>query len=483
MPAAGRRRRLTVAVLVGAFLGSAAAHAASRPPNIVLIVADDLGFMDLGSYGNRFNETPRLDRLAAEGLRFTDFYSASPVCSPTRASILTGQDPARLGMTAHIPGHWRPFERLVEPPTAIDLPAGIPTVAEVLRRAGYATAHYGKWHLSWLGPRATGRGFDESFEIGGHVVPPERRLSGDEGSGRVAETISRRAAAFMEAHREQPFFIYLCHNAVHIPLAARPDLRAKYRAKPKAPGYRSLPEYAALLEEMDEGVGIVLDAIARLGLERDTVVVFVSDNGGLEEEAGGYPATTNDPLRDEKGSLYEGGIRVPLIVRWPGVAAAGRTSATVGITTDFFPTFLEIAGVSPPTGHTLDGVSLLAVLRDPDAAPARDALFWHYPHYHHSRPADAMREGRFKLLEFFDTGEAELYDLASDLGEARDVAAEQPERVARMRDRLEQYRDRVNAQLPRSNPGHDPARAGEWWSRMKMEPTEAPGTPKPGELQ
>jgi uncharacterized sulfatase len=455
--------------------------AAERPPSIVLVLADDLGWADLGSYGNRFNETPRIDRLAAEGLRFTDFYAAAPVCSPTRAALLTGLHPARLGLTAHIPGHWRPFERLVEPPIAMRLPAGVETLPARLRALGYATAHFGKWHLAWDGaPRPQDVGFDESFEIGGHTVPAARRVDGGTQPGRTAEELARRAVRFIEAQGERPFFVYVAHNAVHIPLDATPERLAHYRDKPAAEGYASLPVYAALLEEMDASVGVVLDALARLSRARDTIVVFTSDNGGLVREAGGWPATSNGPLRDEKGTLYEGGIRVPAIVRWPGVVSAATTTAATAVTTDLFATLLDAAAGRAPEGT--DGRSLLPLLRDVSARLAPRPLYWHYPHYHHSRPAGAARDGSLKLVEWFDGAPAELYDLAQDPGEARDLASARPDDVRALLERLRAFRRDTQAALPRDNPAHDPKRAGEWWSRMTVAPTEAPGTPKPGEL-
>jgi uncharacterized sulfatase len=461
--------------------GTPALASGPRPPNVVLVLADDLGWADLGSYGSRFNETPRLDRLAAEGVRFTDFYAAAPVCSPTRAALMTGLHPARLGLTAHIPGHWRPFERLAEPPTAMGLPAGVPTLPERLKARGYVTAHFGKWHLGWQGrPSPADAGFDESFEIGGHDVPPERRDPPGAGAARSAEALARRAVRFLEAHRDRPVFVYLAPNAVHIPLTATPERLAKFRAKPAVPGYPSLPVYAALLEELDASVGLVLDALDRLGLARDTVVVFTSDNGGLVRESGGWPATGNAPLRDEKGTVYEGGIRVPTIVRWTGVVPPGLSTATPAVTTDLVPTLLEIAGVPYERG-SFDGESLVGVLREPARPVPARRLFWHYPHYHHGRPAAAVREGRHKLVEHFDTGAVELYDLEADVSESRDLAASEPDRARGLLEALRAFRRETGAAMPRDNPAHDPGRAGEWWSRITIAPTEAPGTPRPGE--
>src|SRR3954471_18038871 len=343
-----------VATVFMALLMGAAAHGAQ--PNIVMIVADDLGWADLACYGNRFNETPNIDRLARDGMKFTQFY-AMPVCSPTRASIQSGQNPARFGLTAHIPGHWKPFEKLVEPPCSLAMPHDVYALPQALKDAGYATGHFGKWHLGGKGSLPGDFGYNEGFEFIGHAIPGARVVPPQKGPKRTAEYIGDRAVSFIEKHKTGPFFLHLAHSAVHIPLTTTPELLKKYEAKPKAPGYLSQPLYAGVLEEMDISVGRVLEAIRKDGLEERTIVIFVSDNGGLEREVGGWPGTTNAPLRNEKGTLYEGGVRVPLIVRWPGVTKAQSVCDAVGMTTDFYPTLLEAAGVKPKSGYILDGVS------------------------------------------------------------------------------------------------------------------------------
>jgi uncharacterized sulfatase len=455
---------------------AAAADAPARPPNVVLVLADDLGWADLGCYGNKFNDTPRLDRLAADGLRFTDFYAAGPVCSPTRAALLSGQYQARFGLTAHIPGHWRPFETLAEPPNALELPLEVVTLAERLRDAGYATGYFGKWHLGGRGFGPKEQGFETALEQNGHAVPPARQEPRGTAPRRACDYLAEKAVGFIEANKARPFYVQVSPFAVHIPLDTTPELRAKYEAKAKVPGYACHPLYAGLLEELDACVGRVLDALDRLGLSQNTIVIFTSDNGGLERESGGWPGTTNDPLRNEKGSLYEGGIRVPTMVRGPGVVRPGSVTNRPAISTDFYPTVLEAAGLKRLLEPALDGTSLLPVLRDPAADLRRTALFWHYPHYHHSRPSGAVRVGDWKGIEFFDTGALELYNLASDPGEARDLAAAMPDQAREFRDRLRVWRQSVNAQVPRRNPAHDPQRAGEWWNRGRVEKTEAPGT-------
>ncbi len=451
------------------------AQAAEDRPNIVLIVADDLGWADVGCYGNRFNETPAIDRLARQGMRFTDFYASGAVCSPTRAGIMSGQYQARFGLTAHIPGHWRPFERLAEPPTALQMPLEVTTIAETLRNAGYATAHFGKWHLGGKGFGPKEQGFETAIELGGHTVPGRWQVPPTKTPKRLAEYLADKSIEFIETHRERPFFLEICHFAVHIPLDTTAELQKKYEAKPKVAGYSCHPLYAGLLEELDTSVGRVVEALDRLGLAENTLVVFTSDNGGLEREAGGWPGTCNRPLRNEKGSLYEGGIRVPTIVRWPGRVPGGSTCREPAISVDFYPTLVEAAGATMPKEQAADGKSLLTVLGNPSANLAREALYWHYPHYHHSRPSGAVRAGDWKLIEFFDTGERELYHLSDDLSESTNLAAEKPDQVARLAGLLRAWRHEMNAQMPQANPAYDPKRAGEWWSRRTVQPTEAPG--------
>lgn len=463
------------AALAAPFAGAAAAGRAQRP-NVVFVLADDLGWADLGCYGNRFNETPNIDRLAAQGVRFTQFYAASPVCSPTRYSIMSGQYPARAGLTAHIPGHWRPFERVAEPPPAQFMPPDVPTVAEILRGAGYATAHFGKWHLG-TGKHGPGqRGFDVAEEFGGnHNVPPARLPPGSPPK-RLAEHLGDLAARFIESNRGTPFFLHIGHTSPHIPLNTTEALLAKYTRKAPAPGYPSRADYAGLVEEMDASVGRVMAKLEELGLADNTVVIFVSDNGGLTRESGGWPGTSNAPLREQKGTLYEGGIRVPLIIRWPGAVPAGAVCDAVGGSVDFFPTLLELAGAAAPEEHVLDGQSLMPVLRNVQGPHPRRTVYWHYPHYHTGRPSGAIRDGDYKLIEFFETGRVELYDLKADPGELRDLSGEAPDRAAALLRKLRAWRRTVCAQMPQPNPAYNPQRAEEWWDRRAVKPTEAPGT-------
>jgi arylsulfatase A len=468
---------LAAFLTLAGFAVAAPAPAAARP-NIILILADDLGWADLGCYGNTFNETPNIDRLAKQGVRFTQFY-AGPVCSPTRASIQSGQNQARLGITVHIPGHWKPFAKLVEPPVALNLPLEIETFAERLGGAGYQTGYFGKWHLGEAGFGPAEQGWQTALETQGNVVPP--RVAASDTPRRTAEFLTEKALAFIEANKDKPFLLQVSHFAVHIPLSTRAELQKKYQAKKPMPNYPSRPEYAGLLEELDESVGKIVETVDRLQLGANTLIVFVSDNGGLHREQGGTVTTSNAPLRAEKGTLYEGGIRVPCIARWPGTIPLGKESTAVGSTIDFYPTFLEMAKVTSPKEQVLDGVSLVPVLRTPSANLQRDALYWHLPHYHHSTPASAIRQGDWKLLEFFETGSLELYNVSEDIGEASNLAAQFPERVKAMHAALKSWRKEVQAQLPQRNPAYDPARADEFWSRKTMSPTRAPGSGRDGE--
>ena len=455
-------------VVLGAGCGEArgrAPVASARKPNFVFVLVDDLGWADVGCYGNRFNETPNIDRLASEGMRFTDAYAACPVCSPTRASIVSGQYPARLGITDFIMGHWRPFEKLTVPINRTQyLPLEIVTFAEALKGAGYATAAFGKWHLGGRQHFPDKQGFETMFVAGGgHFgtrTTPDIRLGKDD---YLAEAITAHGEKFIEANRDRPFCLYLMHYAVHIPLEAREKLIAKYQKKPKPATGVNNPTYAAMVEHVDDSVGRIMKKLDALKLSGRTVVIFFSDNGGLRQhfQKIGPIVTTNAPLRDEKGTLYEGGIREPLIVRWPGRVKAGSTCSEPVTSVDFHPTLLDIAGVGPPVAQACDGVSLVGLLEQ-TGRPKRDAIYWHYPHYHHSTPAGAVRQGNWKLIEFYEDGKLELYNLADDIGEKTDLAAKQPKRAAAMRARLAAWRKSVNAAMPVRNPNHDPTRAAEW---------------------
>ncbi|QDT17001.1 sulfatase [Alienimonas californiensis] len=458
------------------------ATAVEPPRNVLIVFVDDLGWADLGCYGNAFHETPHIDQLATDGLKFTAAYASCPVCSPSRAALMTGRDPARTGLTNFIPGHFRPFAPLLEPPIPDRLPLDEVTFATVLGDAA-TTASFGKWHLGDTndteGPG--GRGFDEWLVTVRNVSPSLTTPDGvEKREGEyTTDVLTERTEAFLREHADddKPWVCLLSHYAVHIPVHARPDLIAKYEAKPKAEGHPSDPAFAAMLEMVDESVGRLRTVLQETGQAENTVILFTSDNGGLHSVYHGDPSSihgqsgdqvsSNAPLRGEKGSLYEGGIRVPLLVHWPGVTEGGRACDAAVTTSDLTPTILHLAGSEPPAGVTMDGVSLVPVFRG-ECDAARDAVFWHYPHYHHSRPAGAVRIGHHKLIEFYTadgTGEPELYDLREDLGETKNLAAALPERTSELRSRLAAYRADAGALMPRPNPAYDAERADEWWRR------------------
>ena len=446
--------------------------AATPPPNIVFILIDDLGWADLPVQGHAFHETPNIDRLAREGIRFTSAYAAAPVCSPTRASIQAGQYPARLGITDFIPGHWRPFEQLIVPRNRTQhLPLDVITFAEALAEQGYATGYFGKWHLENIDGDAflpAEQGYDAAvIHRGWGHVELRDQLFPDQGPGveprYLANVLTDLGVGFIQENQGRPFLLMLSHFAVHIPLEAQPALIDKYEIKPRPEQGVNNVIYAAMVEQVDRSVGRILDALSDLGLSENTVVVFFSDNGGLSERfdrADDMVVTSNAPLRDEKGSLYEGGIRVPLIIRWPGVAAPGISDAVVS-SVDVYPTFLDIARVQRPSNQLLDGISLVPLLRGEPPDADRTAYF-HYPHYHHSVPASALRRGPFKLLEFYDAGRTELYNLTDDIGEQNNLAEEMPETTSELRALLAAWLASVGAEMPRRNPDFDPARRGEW---------------------
>ena len=434
--------------------------------NFVFILIDDMGWTDVGVYGSQFHDTPRIDGLAAQGMRFTAAYAAAPVCSPTRVSILSGQYPARVGVTDFITGHWRPFAKLTVPINRHQyLPLEVETLAEALKPVGYATATFGKWHLGGPAHHPDKQGFDRMVVADGgrhfgNRTTPNINLGQDE---YLAEAITEQAEQFIEANRDQPFFLYLSHYAVHIPLEARRALVEKYRRRPKPASGVNNPTYAAMVEHVDHSVGRILDKLDALDLTERTMVVFFSDNGGLRQNFKkiGPIVSSNAPLRDEKGTLYEGGIREPLIVRWPGVVKPGSVCDTPVTSVDFYPTFLQAAGIDGPPGQALDGESLLPLLRQ-SGELARDAIYWHYPHYHHSTPASAIREGDWKLIEFFEEPGVELYNLAEDVGEHHNLVGKMPDRARRLQGKLAAWRTSVSAELPRPNQAYDPDRAGHW---------------------
>jgi arylsulfatase A-like enzyme len=441
------------------------APAFAAKPNVVLIVADDLGQRDLGCYGSTYYRTPNIDRLAGQGVRFAAAYAACPVCSPTRASILTGKYPQRFDLTDWLPGRPdRPDQKLLRPRLRTELPLEEVTLAEALKAAGYATAHVGKWHLGGKGFGPREQGFDLNV-AGDHTGTPRsyfapfRNKDGvmpgleDAPDGQyLTDRLTDEAVKFVAANRDQPFFLYLPHYAVHTPLRAKKELEAKY--KPGRPGTQNNPVYAAMVESLDESVGRVLKALDDHKLADNTLVIFTSDNGGLATREGpSTPATINAPLREGKGHLYEGGIRVPLIIRGPGVMS-DTTSAVPASSIDLFPTVLDVCGVRSDSEP--DGLSLVPVFAG--GTVERDELCWHYPHYANqgSRPGGAIRAGDFKLIEFYENGRKELFNVKQDAGESRNLAAEKPLIVNNLAARLNDWRRAVGARMPTPNPDYRP---------------------------
>jgi arylsulfatase A-like enzyme len=452
-------------------------------PNFLFILVDDLGYMDIGANNPKaFYETPRVDGLARQGMRFTNGYAANPVCSPTRYSIMTGKYPSRVAATNFFSG--KRSGRFLPAELNDRMALSEFTLAEALKSKGYATAFFGKWHLGpsekfW--PEA--QGFDLNF--GGHNrgLPPggyfapyrnPRLTDGPQGE-HLTQRLTDEVLKTLEQFREQPFLIYLSFYTVHTPLQAPKALVEKYRAKAQRLGTEEVQfaveeqvwpngrprrvrvrqrhaTYAAMVESMDTQVGRVLDKLEQLGLSDNTVVCFTSDNGGLSTSEGS--PTSNLPLRGGKGWLYEGGIREPFLIKWPGVVPADSTCDAPVISMDFFPTLLEIAGIQPAAGQKFDGVSLVPLLKQ-SAVPKRQALFWHYPHYSNQGgfPGAAVRVGDYKLIERFEDGRVQLFDLARDIGERRDLAKQMPDRVSAMRSQLHDWYRDVDARFLRARQG------------------------------
>lgn len=457
-------------------------------PNIVLILMDDLGWRDLSCYGSTFYETPNLDRLASQSVRFTDAYAACPVCSPTRASILSGKYPARVGVTNYIGGDAR--GKLIEAPYLRHLPLSEVSLAKALHEGGYATWHVGKWHLGGREYYPDRHGFE--VNIGGcdWGMPNHGYWSpwgiptlvdGPEGEY-LPDRLTDEAIRLIQHRDGRPFFLNYWDYCVHIPIQAKVEKIAKYKAKARAMGLdrrpafaegehfpcehkreqrvtrrlvQSDPVYAAMIESVDENIGRLLMALLEAGLADDTIVVFTSDNGGLAT-AEGSP-TCNAPLAEGKGWMYEGGTREPLFICWPGVTTPG-TSCRVPVTsTDLYPTLLEAAGLPLRPEQHEDGVSLVPLLRGATTLD-REAIFWHYPHYGNQggTPSSAVRTGDWKLIEFLEDGRLELYNLREDIAEEHNRAAELPMLAARLQQMLADWRASVEAKMPEPNPDYAP---------------------------
>lgn len=464
-------------------------RAAARRPDIVFILIDDLGWRDLACYGSTFYETPHIDRLAHEGMRFTDAYAACPVCSPTRASILTGKYPARVGITNYIGGHRE--AALIDAPYTDHLPSSEFSLAAALRDGGYSTWHVGKWHLGGEDYWPERHGFD--VNVGGcHMGHPWQGYfspyaiptlaDGPEGEY-LTDRLTDEAVRLIEGQPlDRPFFLNLWHYAVHTPIEAYPADIAKYETKARESGLadidpielgepypfsrdpqdrirrrrlQSHPVYAAMIESLDRGVGRVLEALERTGRAANTLVLFTSDNGGLATSEGS--PTCNAPLAEGKGWMYEGGTREPLLVRWPGRVPAASECTTPVTSTDFYPTLLEAAGLAALPEQHRDGRSLMPLLEG-RAGLEREAIYWHYPHYGNQggTPGCSLRMGDYKLIEFFEDGRLELYHLREDLSEERNLVEAEPKRARDMHDRLVEWRRSVGALIPEPNPDWKP---------------------------
>lgn len=465
-----------------------------KRPNILFILIDDLGWRDLACYGSTFYETPHIDRLAAEGMFFSDAYAACPVCSPTRASLLTGKYPATVGITDWIDWdmQWHPQRgRVIEPPCLRGLPASEVTLADALREGGYRTWHIGKWHLGGTGRYPTDCGFDVNVggcEWGmpqnGYFSPWGIPGMADAPEGTyLTDHLTDAAIDLIRQPDSRPFFLHLSHYAVHIPIQAPPELVAKYESKAKRLGLdrftplrdgehfktermrkaivrhrilQSDPGYAAMIENLDANIGRVLTTLEETGHAENTLVVFTSDNGGLSSggfwKSAGAP-TCNLPLQAGKGWMYEGGTRVPYIVRWPGRVQPDSVCRIPITSPDLYPTLLEVAGLPLRPAQHVDGVSFLPLL-DGDDRFNRGPIFWHYPHYgdQGGTPGSSVRHGKWKLIEFLEDGRLELYALCADISETVDVAALHPNVVRELQEQLASWRCKVQAKMPQPNP-------------------------------
>ena len=451
------------------FTSFAAFAAPRRRPNFVFILIDDYGWKDTTFNGSKFYQTPNIDRLARSGMVFTDGYSASPVCSPTRAALMTGKYPARLHLTSHLQGASNRFHytRVLQPNARLELPLNELTIAEALREHGYRTACIGKWHLGATGFRPQDQGFDvvhggdEAGSTNSFFYPAWRKkvpLEGQPGDY-LTDRLTTLAVEFIEQSKDRPFFLYLPHFAVHTPIEAKPDKVRKYAAQADPRDPQHYDEYAAMIESVDESVGRVVATLEAQDLLENTLIFFTADNGGVSSrEWKDRPVTSNLPLRAGKGHIYEGGIRVPTLASWKGVIRPGSTCREPVLTVDYAPTLAELAGARMPA---VDGRSIVKLLRG-GTLGARE-VFWHYPHYSPQlgRPAAAIRRGDYKLILFFEDQHVELYHLGRDLGEQHDLAAAEPVRTAAMRRRLEAWLRETNAQIPAANPHYDAARERE----------------------
>jgi hypothetical protein len=453
---------LRLLALVFTLLGSARA---AEQPNIVYILADDLGWTDTATYGSGYYETPNIDRLAAQGMKFTRYYNCQN-CQPTRAAVMSGQYGARTGV--YTVGGIDRFGWQTRPLRPVDNVAELPldkiTLPQSLKQAGYATAMFGKWHLgNDAAHHPNARGFDEAIvSMGAHFDFATNPKTDYPKGQYLADFLTDRAVDFIKRSRSGPFFLYLPHFGVHSPHDAKPELVAKFKSKPGVGGHNN-PTYAAMIASVDESVGRVMALLEELKLADNTVLIFSSDNGGV----GGYvregvkqagDVTDNTPLRSGKGSLYEGGVRDPFVVRWPGRVPAGSACAVPAIHVDLYPTFLDLAGVKPATHHVLDGESLVPLLRNGNASLTREAVYQHFPGYlgagpgsWRTTPVGTITTGEWKLMEFFEDGRLELYNLKDDVGETKNLAKTMPDKARELHTKMLAWRAAIKAPMPTAN--------------------------------
>jgi uncharacterized sulfatase len=444
-----------------------------------------MGWADLPVYGNLFNEAPNLTQMASEGIRFTDAYAACPVCSPTRASIMSGQYPARVGITDFITGHWRPYEEVIVPTNRTQyLPEEIITVGELMKDAGYATGYFGKWHLGFEDrhqPGNQGFGTVNVYKGGGFFSYASRMSTPIQvkPGTLLSEALTDLSLDFIRDHQDDPFFLYLAHYDVHVQLDADSMLIEKYLDKEKVYGYPCNAVYAAMVEHVDNSVGRILRELEELELAENTLVIFFSDNGGLvsrfdkipllandkqyiyEGDTLLYVASSNAPLRAEKGTVYEGGIREPFIAWWPGQLEDGKVNSALISSVDFLPTFAELAGIELPDEQVFDGISLVDLLEGSESDPER-AIFWHYPVYHHDEPASAIRKGKWKLIHNLVNDQRYLYNLETDIGETTNLSKSEQEIANELYQLLDKWRSDCGAEFPVPNPGFIPEGRHEW---------------------
>jgi len=537
------KKLMTGFLLLAISVAAVAQSGRKKKLNVIFFLVDDMGWADLGYEGSKFYETPNIDRFAKENVRFTQAYAACHVCSPTRASIISGKYPARLHLTDWLPGRKEfSFQKLKNAEVVQHLPYNQPTLPEILRENGYHTAIIGKWHLGVDSASTQRQGFDlhiPDYNVGwpnGTYFSPYhmKGLEGGPDGEYLTDRITKEALQWIENNKDHPFFLYLAHFAVHDPIQGRPDLVEKYEKKLKQmqprqgspfileqnpdaqdpfgsdqlndllqderyTGFGNLPDrivkvkqfqdnpqYAAMVESVDESMKHVLDKLKELGLDKNTIVIFFCDNGGMSAMNIGNPArrigaanldkaysTSNLPLRGGKGWLYEGGIREPLIVRWPNEDKAGAVCNVPVISTDFLPSILNMVGIPVPKEYPGDGVSFTPLLKNPQAEAKQltdRAIYWHFPQYSNhgaQSPGGAVRYGDYKLIEYFENYKVQLFNLKDDPGEQNDLSAAEPDKVKELRDMLHAWRKKVNANMPEPNPNYDPSLDDQWqkWVR------------------